>query len=415
MRRVFRLFALAVAVAATLGAGAARAESPMTLTLGGPQVYRTGEPIEAFVGTLTLGPVGVLATIDVLVDGVLENIVTSDLNGFYTFELPPFADAVNHTVQTRAFGGLPIETLSPVRVVKPIFLVTATRAGAGGGAIMSAPPGIDCGATCSMYVVNETALTLTATPDQESSFAGWSGACAGTGDCSLVVTSDVNVTATFQPLPPAQFVINPTSFNFGSVVTGGVTPPMSFTLTNIGGLPSGTVAITLSGPDPSQFHILSTSCTSSLAPAQSCGITARFGPTTPGVKNATLTAEASPGGVATASLQGTGLAPAQLGITPTFRDFGSVSVFSGSATAGFTVFNMGQATSGPIGFYVTGPNAPEFQVVSSSCGAPLPGGAACSIVVRFDPSNFGTRTATLVAFANPGGTVLASMNGNGTF
>jgi uncharacterized repeat protein (TIGR02543 family) len=60
--------------------------------------------------------------------------------------------------------------------------------------------GIDCGATCSVSLPEGTAVSLTATPATGSVFAGWSGACSGTGPCTTTMTADQSVTATFNQL-----------------------------------------------------------------------------------------------------------------------------------------------------------------------------------------------------------------------
>ncbi|GFE60846.1 hypothetical protein AOG2_14330 [Geobacter sp. AOG2] len=59
----------------------------------------------------------------------------------------------------------------------------------------SNPAGISCGATCSASFDSGTSVSLTASPDPGSVFSGWSGACSGTGTCT--VTSTQSVTATF--------------------------------------------------------------------------------------------------------------------------------------------------------------------------------------------------------------------------
>ncbi len=71
------------------------------------------------------------------------------------------------------------------------------RAGTGGGTVTSDPVGIDCGATCAAAFDAGTAVTLTATPDATSTFQGWSGACTGTGPCTVTVGAAASVTATF--------------------------------------------------------------------------------------------------------------------------------------------------------------------------------------------------------------------------
>ncbi len=77
------------------------------------------------------------------------------------------------------------------------------KAGAGSGTVKSVTPGIDCGPTCSQTVNDGTQVTLTATPDAGSSFAGFSGAgCSGPGPCTVAVGAGAMVTATFTATPP---------------------------------------------------------------------------------------------------------------------------------------------------------------------------------------------------------------------
>jgi hypothetical protein len=75
--------------------------------------------------------------------------------------------------------------------------LTVTMAGTGGGAAASSPAGIACPTACNAWFNTGTAVTLTATPDTGSAFAGWSGACTGTGTCSLTMNVARSVTATF--------------------------------------------------------------------------------------------------------------------------------------------------------------------------------------------------------------------------
>lgn len=77
------------------------------------------------------------------------------------------------------------------------FNLTVTKAGAGSGAVSSSPAGINCGSVCTASYPLNTSVMLTAIPATGSTFAGWSGACSGTGTCMVNVASNVNVTATF--------------------------------------------------------------------------------------------------------------------------------------------------------------------------------------------------------------------------
>ena len=74
------------------------------------------------------------------------------------------------------------------------------RAGTGGGAVSSTTPAgtIACGTTCDASFDVGTMVTLVATPSAGSLFIGWGRAdCPGTGACTLTMTGDTTVTATF--------------------------------------------------------------------------------------------------------------------------------------------------------------------------------------------------------------------------
>jgi subtilisin family serine protease len=76
------------------------------------------------------------------------------------------------------------------------FTVTVNKAGTGTGIVTSAPPAIDCGATCSAAFPSSGSVTLSATPTGGSTFNGWTGGgCAGTDTC--VVSTEATVTAIF--------------------------------------------------------------------------------------------------------------------------------------------------------------------------------------------------------------------------
>lgn len=70
--------------------------------------------------------------------------------------------------------------------------------GTGAGSVVSEPAGIDCGAQCVRSYLTGTAVQLTASAARGSTFIGWSGGgCSGTGPCTVVLTSAVDVQAAF--------------------------------------------------------------------------------------------------------------------------------------------------------------------------------------------------------------------------
>jgi endoglucanase len=80
--------------------------------------------------------------------------------------------------------------------------LTVTRAGSGSGTVSSSPSGIACGSTCAASFSGGTTVTLTATADSGSTFGGWSGACSGTGTCTVTMNSAQSATATFSTTVP---------------------------------------------------------------------------------------------------------------------------------------------------------------------------------------------------------------------
>lgn len=77
--------------------------------------------------------------------------------------------------------------------------LSVAKSGAGAGSVSSAPGGIDCGATCSSSYDDGTNVTLSAAADAGSKFDGWSGDCSGTGACSVAMSTDRSVGASFSP------------------------------------------------------------------------------------------------------------------------------------------------------------------------------------------------------------------------
>jgi Divergent InlB B-repeat domain len=85
----------------------------------------------------------------------------------------------------------------------PAQSLTVSPAGTGAGTITSSPAGIGCGLVCQSEFATGTIVTLTATPDANSVFTGWSGTgvgCPGTGTCQVTMNSTLVVTATFVPV-----------------------------------------------------------------------------------------------------------------------------------------------------------------------------------------------------------------------
>lgn len=105
---------------------------------------------------------------------------------------------------------------SPALAADPTLTVSRT----GGGTVTSDPSGINCGTDCSEaypptveeicetdpetgkpLCYNEITyqdVTLGASAHSSWSFAGWGGACSGTGSCTVTMDSDKSVSANLQ-------------------------------------------------------------------------------------------------------------------------------------------------------------------------------------------------------------------------
>jgi hypothetical protein len=70
---------------------------------------------------------------------------------------------------------------------------------AGPGSVNSVVPGAACAATCTTQWDGGSQTGLLAQAAHGKRFVGWSGACTGTADCNVTLSSAVSVTATFGP------------------------------------------------------------------------------------------------------------------------------------------------------------------------------------------------------------------------
>jgi uncharacterized repeat protein (TIGR02543 family) len=78
------------------------------------------------------------------------------------------------------------------------YTLTVSRSGTGSGSVSSSPAGISCGSTCVASYAGGQQVTLTPSAAAGSVFTGWSGACKGTGTCTVTMSANKTVTATFK-------------------------------------------------------------------------------------------------------------------------------------------------------------------------------------------------------------------------
>lgn len=175
------------------------------------------------------------------------------------------------------------------------FTLTVTETGAGSGTVMSTnpPDNILCPSTCSASFAAGTVVTLSATANSGSTFAGWSGACTATsGTCTVTMSQAQSVTAMFVTSGGGLTISTTTLPNgevtlpYGAyVIATGGTPPYTYAVTT-GTITSGlTLASTTglisgvpAGGTPSTFTVTATDSASNKA-SQAYTITVLSAPT----------------------------------------------------------------------------------------------------------------------------------------
>ncbi len=111
-------------------------------------------------------------------------------NGTYYFAVTAYDTSRNESSYSN-------EVSKTIQTVQQ-YTLSITKAGTGTGTVTSSPAGINCGSNCTAAYNAGTIVTLTASPDVSSTFAGWSGGgCTGTGTCSISINANTTVTANF--------------------------------------------------------------------------------------------------------------------------------------------------------------------------------------------------------------------------
>jgi beta-glucanase (GH16 family) len=110
-------------------------------------------------------------------------------------------------------GGASATATATLTIVPAAQALTVTSSGTGSGTVSSTPSNVNCTVTlgsatggCSASFAFSTAVTLTATPASGSTFAGWTGGCAGVGSCTVTMDQVRSVVAIFSPVGTAPTV-----------------------------------------------------------------------------------------------------------------------------------------------------------------------------------------------------------------
>ena len=199
------LMAATIALAGC-GGGSDGAVLPSTLTLS---VQITGS------GVIESAPAGLSCSSDCSADFPAETAVTLTATPASGYSFSGWGGACAGSIPTCVVSlnlGQNVSASFVPLVGSGPYALTAGIVG--NGTVSSQPSGVICsGSNCSGTFPASTAVTLTAIPGANQSFAGWTGACTGSSSCTVSMTQARSVTATFIPL-------NGTSFTLSTSVSG---------------------------------------------------------------------------------------------------------------------------------------------------------------------------------------------------
>lgn len=182
--------------------------TPPELTLN-PPITPTNLTSQAIGGSVEEG-----ATVNVTTDTSASDGPATVNGSDWSYTISGLAAGPNSITVTAedGAGNTAVRTATVIR--NPVLMVNFS--GDGGGAV-AGNPGIACGTNCTANIDYGATAVLSAQSLQFSLFTGWSGACSGTGDCSIFMNSDKNVTAIFDFDTSRKTRIGDTSNHFSTL------------------------------------------------------------------------------------------------------------------------------------------------------------------------------------------------------
>ena len=193
-------------------------------------------------------------------------------------------------------------------------------------------------------------------------------------------------TLTGTATPAAAIVLNPLTLTFPSTNVNATSPAQNITISNTGGTTATLQTPSVTG----DFHLTANTCGATLAANTGCTVSIAFTPTASGARTGTFTLT-DDAGTQTASLTGTGTAPATDALSPLALTFAAQQLTTSSPPQPITLTNSGDL---PLTLIAAQIATTDFTVVNS-CGNSLNPHSTCSLAVAFQPHSIGPITGTL--------------------
>ena len=165
--------------------------APSSATAGGPGFTLTGNGSNFVSGAVVRWNGSPRATTFVNPSQVTAVIPDTDITATGTAQVSVLNPGGS------ASGTVPFTvTASPPVATTYSLTVKVNGTAASRGLITSNPAGISCGGTCIASFTSGKTVTLTASTNGNGIFAGWGGACTGSGACTVTMDGNKSVTAT---------------------------------------------------------------------------------------------------------------------------------------------------------------------------------------------------------------------------
>ncbi len=208
--------------------------------------------------------------------------------------------------------------------------------------------------------------------------------------------------------------LSATALAFPNTNSGQLSTAQTVTLTNTGGVPLTSIAVSVSG----EFQETN-ACTASLAANSSCTISVQFAPTIGRASERhALHLRHYALGAANRGSQRRGPCPACAQRQPGEPDFcGADGRTSPAPAQTLTISNTGGAPLANVGFQITGTSASSFSFEASTCGATLSntsGQNSCTVELVFTPVTAGGATASLTVSSSTAGVAAVTVPLSGT-
>lgn len=216
----------------------------------------------------------------------------------------------------------------------------------------------------------------------------------GSGSTMLLLQNSVNV--------------SPNSLAFGDQGTGTISAPLAVTVTNVGTSTLNIQSISFTG---SSNFAETDNCSGGVAAGSSCSIMVTFSPTTKGLKVGRMIVKyPGLGSPAVVALDGTGVNPPTVSLTPPILTFPTQLSGTASLAQTVTLTNTGTLTVNITSIATTG----DFAE-TNNCPSSLLEGYSCQIQVQFKPTGRGADFGKLLVTDNATGSPQGvRLSGTGT-